>query len=295
MGAGKYIHIWSKELESIICAIKEGGKSWNLSPSDFTSVGNRVKSQYDFRLEYKNGISNRGSSAVGRDLQEVLSLSSKFRELVGDKDIVIRMSRNFVIQVFFIDEVREDKTKSIDIDNNISNEEELDSEAYSNVVGFPLIENVESEILILGTAPSEESLSSGEYYANKKNVFWNLMSKFFNEEKPFLDYQQKVNCLLEHHVAIWDSLKTCKRKGSSDDKIKDPVSNDLQSFIKQHPRLKIIIFNGLEAYNQGMPLVRQYMKDPRNLKVFSLISTSGQMNRRAEERERQWRNALGEL
>ena len=267
MGAGKYIHIWSKELESIICAIKEGGKSWNLSPSDFTSVGNRIKSQYDFRLEYKNGISNRGSSAVGRDLQEV----------------------------FFIDEVREDKTKSIDIDNNISNEEELDSEAYSNVVGFPPIENVESEILILGTAPSEESLSSGEYYANKKNVFWNLMSKFFNEEKPFLDYQQKVNCLLEHHIAIWDSLKTCKRKGSSDDKIKDPVSNDLQSFIKQHPRLKIIIFNGLEAYNQGMPLVRQYMKDPRNLKVFSLISTSGQMNRRAEERERQWRNALGEL
>ena len=59
MGAGKYIHIWNKEVENIIRAINEGGKSWNLSPSDFTSVGNREKSQYGFRLQYKNGISNR--------------------------------------------------------------------------------------------------------------------------------------------------------------------------------------------------------------------------------------------
>ena len=295
MGAGKYIHIWNKEVENIIRAINEGGKSWNLSPSDFTSVGNREKSQYGFRLQFKNGISNRGSSAVGRDLQEVLSHNSKFREMVREREIVIRMSRDFVIQVFFSDEIHDDETKTVEIENNICSEEDTASETYSSVLGFPPIEDAECEILILGTAPSEESLSSGEYYANKKNVFWNLMSKFFNEEKPFLNYQQKVNCLLEHHIAIWDSLKTCNRKGSSDDKIKDASTNDLQSFIELHPHLNKILFNGHRAQEYGMPLVRQYMKNPRNLKIFSLISTSGLVNGMAEKRECQWKNALGLL
>ena len=294
--SNKYISLWNKELEHIIQAIKAGGQQWQLNPLDFNCAGQRDK--YNFCLDYNSGESKKSGSAVGRDLQIVLRESLKFRELVRDKNLTIRLGTDFVLHVIKYDnnsaepqDMEAQEEKDIEIDN--LNEEGQNSEESFNVEGFSPIEDAESEILVLGTVPGKKSLERGEYYADNTNVFWKLLSEFFNDGIPFLNYQQKKDCVHANHIAVWDVCKSCIRSNSSDDEIKNPVFNDLQSFVKQHPRLKIIAFNGNKAQTQGMPLVRPFMNEPYNLKIFSLVSTSGSVNGQSEKRKRQWRNVLG--
>jgi len=46
---------------------------------------------------------------------------------------------------------------------------------------LPFID-LESEVLILGTFPSEKSLKEDEYYGNKQNQFWKLIYDVFEKE-----------------------------------------------------------------------------------------------------------------
>jgi hypoxanthine-DNA glycosylase len=290
-----YISLWNKELEHIIQAIKAGGRQWQLNSSDFNCLGQRDK--YNFCLDYNSGESKESGSAVGRDLQIVLRESSKFKELVKDKNLTIKMGKDFVLHVIKYDnngsepqETEAQEEKDIEIDN--LNDEGQNSEENFNVEGFLPIDDEESEILILGTAPGKKSLERGEYYADNTNVFWKLLSEFFNDGIPFLNYQQKKDCLHANHIAVWDVCKSCVRSNSSDDEIKNPVLNDLQSFVKRHSKLKKIAFNGNKAQTQGMPLVRTFMNEPYRLKIYSLVSTSGSANGQSEKRKRQWRNVF---
>ena len=244
MTEGKYTLIWKRELGIILLAIKEGGKAWRLSPSDFVCAGNRHS--YSFRIEYDKGRTPRDGSAVGRDLQDVLFQSSKFRELAINKEIAIRMSKDFTLRVEILKDYNsndDDTERDMQVEEVVEHDATQDSSLCYNVNGFPPIEGPDSEILILGTAPGEDSLKSGEYYADKRNVFWKLLSKFFNSGKPFQNYQQKLDCLQEQHIAIWDTLMKCNRASSQDKDIKDKKEpNDLETFIMQHPCLKTIIF-----------------------------------------------------
>ena len=82
-----------------------------------------------------------------------------------------------------------------------------------------------SKILILGTMPSFKSRENNMYYSHPKNRFWKVLSIIFNEETP-ISNNEKVSFLLKHNIALWDVLKSCKIKGSSDSSIKDPIVND---------------------------------------------------------------------
>ena len=50
--------------------------------------------------------------------------------------------------------------------------------------GLPPIYNADSEVLILGSFPSEESRKSGSYYSNKDNSFWIIICEHCNEPLP---------------------------------------------------------------------------------------------------------------
>lgn len=50
--------------------------------------------------------------------------------------------------------------------------------------GLPPIYDDDSEVLILGSFPSEESRKSRSYYSNKGNSFWNIICEYYNEPLP---------------------------------------------------------------------------------------------------------------
>ncbi len=111
---------------------------------------------------------------------------------------------------------------------------------------FSPISNPNATALILGTMPSIQSLALSQYYGNNRNAFWKILFTLFNT--PFsTDYEQRKSVLLENHIALWDVLEACVRKGSLDSAIEQEVPNDFNSFLKAHPNIKHIYFNGQKA------------------------------------------------
>ena len=111
--------------------------------------------------------------------------------------------------------------------------------------GLPPIYDDDSEVLILGSFPSEESRESGRYYSNKSNSFWNIICDFYNESLPTNKFEKK-KILHTHHIAVWDMIESCEIVGSSDKKIKDPEYHkaiEIKELLK-NSKIKKIIING---------------------------------------------------
>ena len=139
--------------------------------------------------------------------------------------------------------------------------------------GLPAIVDSKSEILILGTLPSEKSLKKGEYYANPSNQFWKIISSIFNEPTP-ITYDDKLLLLQNHHIALWDVLKTANRKNRLDSSIENPIPNDIMGFIANYPSLRIIGFNGKKAMTLFKKTFISTNHIPKRLQIRLLPSTS---------------------
>ncbi|MCC6442772.1 MAG: DNA-deoxyinosine glycosylase [Armatimonadetes bacterium] len=111
-----------------------------------------------------------------------------------------------------------------------------------------------SELLILGTFPSCQSLLYQEYYANPKNKFWEIMGKVYEFDHT-LPYDRRIEFLKAKKMALWDVIESCCRSGSSDSNITCPSTNDFESFYRDHPSIKYILFNGKNARNDYEKLV----------------------------------------
>jgi hypoxanthine-DNA glycosylase len=134
---------------------------------------------------------------------------------------------------------------------------------------FPPISNSHTRILILGTMPSVQSLAANQYYGNPRNAFWKILFTVFNT--PFsADYEKKKSLLLENHVALWDVLEACLREGSLDSAIEQEVPNDFNSFLKAHPNITHIYFNGQKA----AAYFKKYAKLDNDYHLATLPSTS---------------------
>jgi double-stranded uracil-DNA glycosylase len=101
-------------------------------------------------------------------------------------------------------------------------------------------------VLILGSYPSVKSLDYHEYYGNPKNHFWNIIEELFSIPKD-LPYLDRTRRLAEHNIALWDTLRYCEREGSADNRIQNPVPNDIAGFVRAHPSLRLIALNGRTA------------------------------------------------
>ena len=64
-----------------------------------------------------------------------------------------------------------------------------------------------------------------------------------------LDYQQKLKILLQNNIALWDTIKSCKRDGSLDSDIQNETPNDIYGLLKKFPKLKTICLNGNKSYS----------------------------------------------
>ncbi len=111
---------------------------------------------------------------------------------------------------------------------------------------FPPVANADATLLILGSMPGKESLKQNQYYAHPQNAFWKIMGELVGAHQ-LLPYEERLHKLTTAHIALWDVLKTCERKGSLDTDIQNETPNDFTTFFRNHPRITHAFFNGAKA------------------------------------------------
>ena len=117
-----------------------------------------------------------------------------------------------------------------------------------HVQSFAPIETADARILILGSMPGEASLRAGQYYAHPRNLFWRIMGELLGTD-PGSPYEQRIQALKSARIALWDVLRSCRRKGSLDSNIdhESLVPNDFAAFFLNHPQITRVFFNGAKA------------------------------------------------
>ncbi len=116
---------------------------------------------------------------------------------------------------------------------------------YTHIIHpFKPLYDENSEILILGSLPSVKSREQNFFYGHKQNRFWKLIAKLYGEAEPaYDDIQAKKALILNHKIALWDTIYSCDIIGSSDSSIKNVVPTDLR-VILEHSNVKRIYCNG---------------------------------------------------
>jgi hypoxanthine-DNA glycosylase len=153
---------------------------------------------------------------------------------------------------------------------------------------FPPIETPDAAVLVLGTMPGRASLRANEYYAHRRNAFWDIMFRIFGAEAANVPYPSRVDFLHERKIALWDVLKTCRRVGSLDQNIEQETANDFAGFFEAHPMVRTIVFNGGKSQacfrrHVGLRAEHQYLLMP---------STSPAHTMRISDKAAAWRRIL---
>ncbi|MBU0758154.1 MAG: DNA-deoxyinosine glycosylase [Nanoarchaeota archaeon] len=150
--------------------------------------------------------------------------------------------------------------------------------------GLKPVYDSNTEILIVGSFPGEESLRRQEYYAYSRNIFWKLIGQILNIKLVTLPYEERLKILLKNKIGLWDTIISCERDGSLDNAIRNPVYADFSNF----SNLKKICCNG----NRSFESVR-FCSVPERMAAISLPSTSpANAGMTMDEKIRLWRDAV---
>ena len=133
---------------------------------------------------------------------------------------------------------------------------------------FGPLYDASSRILILGSFPSVKSREQNFFYGHPQNRFWKVMAELLTEPLP-QSIPEKRKMLLAHHIALWDSIASCRVVGSSDASIKDAVPNDL-SRILDAAEIRQIYCNGTTSFS----LYEKYIRPVTGRSAVKLPSTS---------------------
>ena len=137
------------------------------------------------------------------------------------------------------------------------------------ISSFPPIIDKESKILILGSIPGVKSLEMQQYYAHPQNKFWKIIFELFNE-KFTTDYDERIKILEKHHIALWDVIDTCERKGSLDSEIRNEEANKIEELLQNFPNIKAIFCNGQKSHKNLQKILGKKFRMP----IIVLPSTS---------------------
>ena len=133
--------------------------------------------------------------------------------------------------------------------------QQRDKSQSNSIESFAPLADSNSEILVLGTMPARSSLVRKEYYANSRNCLWTIISRIYNNSKPFGSYEDKVACLKGNNIVLWDTLAVCDREGSVDSGITNEGLNDIRGFLEKHPNIRRIVFNGKKPSKYYIPTI----------------------------------------
>lgn len=139
----------------------------------------------------------------------------------------------------------------------------------NRISSFPPIIDDASKILILGSIPGVKSLEKQQYYAHPQNAFWKIIFALFEEEFTE-NYAERIQVLKKHHIALWDVIDSCERKGSLDSEIRNEEANQIAELLDKHPNIRAIFCNGRKSYKNLQKILGKDFKIP----IFLLPSTS---------------------
>ncbi len=139
----------------------------------------------------------------------------------------------------------------------------------NRISSFPPIIDKNSKILILGSIPGAKSLEKQEYYGHPQNKFWKIIFELFNEEFTE-NYTDKIDVLIRNHIALWDVLDSCERKGSLDSEIKNEEANPILELLEKHEKISAIFCNGGKSFKALQQILGKNFKIP----IILLPSTS---------------------
>ncbi len=152
------------------------------------------------------------------------------------------------------------------------------------ISSFPPIIDHTSKILILGSIPGVKSLEKQQYYAHPQNAFWKIIFTLFNENFTE-DYSQKLHILKKHHIALWDVIDSCERKGSLDSEIINEEANQIAELLEKYPGIKAIFCNGGKSYKNLQKILGKNFRIP----VYLLPSTSPLHTVSFEKKLEEWK------
>ena len=208
-----------------------------------------------------------------------------YRQKSGDKasvsQIMLRVKSPTYQNFFIIEEgVKNTQTVRLKRNCNISKSEELQqhilipttsktnkSPDYKEGLS-PWIDE-HSEILILGTLPSDDSIKAQAYYQNESNSFWKLIHGIYGEGENSQEF------LLKHHIALWDCLAAGNRKGSSDANFEGgKITNKIQELLESYPNIKKIILNGISTTKKEFDENFSYLYNRKSIEIIAVPSSS---------------------
>ena len=133
---------------------------------------------------------------------------------------------------------------------------------------FPPLFDSESRTLILGSFPSVKSREAMFFYGHPQNRFWRLTALLCHEDTP-QTIEEKSSLILRHHLALWDSIRSCTITGSSDSSVRDVVPNDLR-VIFDNSKTERVFCNGALSHKMYM----KYIYPQTGIAAVKLPSTS---------------------
>jgi len=160
---------------------------------------------------------------------------------------------------------------------------------------FEPIARADARVLILGSLPGKMSLERNEYYAQPYNAFWRIMGELVEASRD-LPYQERLRVLSQHHIAVWEVCAVGFRAGSLDSAIELSTvrTNNFGTFLRAHPGIKLICFNGRKAEEIYRRKVRQVPRAVfERVRYASLPSTSAaHAGMPFAQKLARWRSAL---
>lgn len=168
---------------------------------------------------------------------------------------------------------------------NSKNTEPQDNENFKE--GLKPWVDEHSEILILGSFPSDVSLRERAYYQNKsKNSFWKLMHGLFGEGPDSKEF------LMKHHIALWDCLAAVNRAGSLDSNISGGERpNNIPQLLESHPSIRRIVINGK---SKARDYFDKYFYDlhKSSIEIITVESSSNANSIEFETKLEDWKKIL---
>jgi hypoxanthine-DNA glycosylase len=136
------------------------------------------------------------------------------------------------------------------------------------LVGLGPVVTRSTRLVVLGSFPGVASLAAQQYYGHPRNHFWPILSALWGVDLVALPYARRLAELRRRGLGLWDVYAACRREGSLDAAIEDPVPNDLPALLRAAPKLEAVAHNGGESA-RAMALTRAL-----GVAVYRLPSTS---------------------
>ena len=136
--------------------------------------------------------------------------------------------------------------------------------------GFGAHVDDRTRVVILGSLPGERSLEQRRYYAHNTNQFWKLAGSICDHDLVALEYELRIETLLDAGIGLWDVVKSAHRTGSGDAAITQHDANPLAPFAQSLPNLRALAFNGATAAKIG----RMQVEETSRLALIDLPSSS---------------------